>query len=815
MARRLASALLLSALSAAPLVAELGAAAGRGPWVLRARGWNERTVARVGERFDHVGVYREKGILLVHADDREDVAFLEDLGLVLEVDEDRTAVLRRIELGLAPGYGTIDAIPGFQCYRTVEETLAAGAAVAAAYPDLAQWIDAGDSWEKQVGPGAGYDLMLLRLTSPLVSSRKPALLVTATIHAREYATEVGTLFAETLASLYGTDPDVTWILDHHEVHVLLVMNPDGRKMAETGLLWRKNTDNDDGCANPSLWGVDLNRNYDFMWDCCGGSSGNACAETYRGPGGASEPEVGAVEAYMVGLFPDQRPDDLKTPAPLTAEGLFIDLHSFGEVMFSPWSFEPDGGNPPNEQGLRTLSRKVAWFPGYASELGSTGVIDGASKDFAYGRLGVPGYTLEMGTAFFEECSYFETRIVPGVVAGLLHAAKNVRTPYLTPSGPDAYAVAVSPLPVAEGSPADVTATIDDTRYSTTGDPGSEPISDVSLAELYLDTPPWEQGAAIGMAASDGAFDELIEDVEVTLDTTGLDAGRHTLFVRGRDTTNPEPVGEPVFGAPGSAFLYVVDPASSPTLTGAVTDEGTGDPLAATVTIGPFTVATNPASGAYTLQVPAETYEVTAEAPGYGAQAATVTLEDFDNELLDFALRPLAVLLDDDVEGGNVGWTAQAPWAITTETAHSPTHPWTDSPGSNYGNNADTSLTSPVFDLTHSEGARLSFHHLFDFEDGFDAGRVEASTDGGASWTPVAIYTGEDQDLVWQAVELALPMLDGASEARVRFRLDSDDGVTRDGWHLDDLRLEAASDGTLFADGFESGNTSAWDVTVSN
>ncbi|MGH9464571.1 MAG: M14 family zinc carboxypeptidase, partial [Thermoanaerobaculia bacterium] len=256
---------------------------------------------------------------------------------------------------------------------------AAGAALAAANPVLAQWIDIGDSWE-QVDPGPipGYDLRLLKLTSPLVATHKPALFITSTIHAREYATEIGTLLAEHLVARYGTDPDVTWILDHHEVHVLLVMNPDGRKQAEAGLLWRKNTDNDDGCGNPSLWGVDLNRNYDFEWEF----SGAPCSETFSGPEADSEPEVDASQDYMVGLFPDQRPDDLETEAPLTAEGIFIDLHSFGEVMFGPWSFLPDGGNPPNEQGLRTLSRKLAYFPGYGSELGSTGILHGTSKDFA-------------------------------------------------------------------------------------------------------------------------------------------------------------------------------------------------------------------------------------------------------------------------------------------------------------------------------------------------------------------------------------------------------------------------------------------------
>jgi hypothetical protein len=57
---------------------------------------------------------------------------------------------------------------------------------------------------------------------------------------------------------------VTWLLDHHEVHLMLQSNPDGRKQAETGLLWRKNVNND-YCSNSDSRGADLNRNFDFEW----------------------------------------------------------------------------------------------------------------------------------------------------------------------------------------------------------------------------------------------------------------------------------------------------------------------------------------------------------------------------------------------------------------------------------------------------------------------------------------------------------------------------------------------------------------------
>ena len=110
------------------------------------------------------------------------------------------------------------------------------------------------------------------------------------IHAREYTTAPLVLeFARWLVNGYGTNADATWILDHHEVHLMLHANPDGRKQAETGLSWRKNANNA-YCANTNTRGADLNRNFSFSWNSTAGqgSSGNACDLTYRGPAAGSD-----------------------------------------------------------------------------------------------------------------------------------------------------------------------------------------------------------------------------------------------------------------------------------------------------------------------------------------------------------------------------------------------------------------------------------------------------------------------------------------------------------------------------------------------
>ncbi len=184
----------------------------------------------------------ERGTLdaAVHSEGFE---ILREFGFHFEIDAKATVKYHRAPESLK---GQAEGIPGYPCYRTVEETLATGAALAAAHPELAEWIDIGDSWEKtRPGGNPGYDLMVLRLTNTangIPSAEKPRLWVMGSTHAREYTTaETVTRFGEHLLAEYGADPDVTWLLDHHEVHLLLVTNPDGRKHAEAGISWRKNT----------------------------------------------------------------------------------------------------------------------------------------------------------------------------------------------------------------------------------------------------------------------------------------------------------------------------------------------------------------------------------------------------------------------------------------------------------------------------------------------------------------------------------------------------------------------------------------------
>jgi carboxypeptidase T len=765
--------------------------AGPGPWMVRAYFGDAAMIREVASWGDHYQLEKKTGAVRILAD-VERLAKLRALGFYVEVDERGTALLRyaenaareaaeRAARGEAPEAG----IPGFPCYRTVEESYASAAAIVAAHPTLATVVDIGDSWDK-VTPGGnpGYDLLVLKLTNSAIPGPKPILFIEGAIHAREYTTaETALRFAEQLVNGYGVDPDATWMLDDQEVHVLLQTNPDGRKQAEQGQLWRKNVDNN-YCANTSSRGADLNRNFSYMWGCCGGSSGSQCDETYRGPSAASEPEVQTVQNYLLANFPDDRPDTWPGgAAPADKPGLFFDLHSYSQLVLWPWgnTSSPSG----NATAFQTLGRKLAYFNGYTPEQ-SIGLYptDGTTDDFGYGVLGLASYTIEEGTDFFESCASFTSTTLPVNLQALLYAAHVTRTPYMTPAGPDALSVTATPSVIAPGDPAVITATMNDTRYNNSN--GTEPVQNIAAGEVYVDTPPWAGGTPVAMSPADGNFNSSIEGATVTLDSTGFADGRHLLYVRGKDAANN-------WGAVSAAWLTVIDPASAPIVQGTVTEAGTGTPLAATVTVGPYATSTDPGTGAYSIQVPEGTYDLTASAVGHApATFPGVTLVAHQTLDQDFALIPYTVVLDDDVENGNIGWTpggTSTRWAITTTQSHSPTHSWTDSPSGNYYDNSNTWITSPLLDLTGATDTVLSFWHRYYTEATYDFCHVEVSTDGGSTWSEVAVYDGNHT--TWEQVTIPVPQLDGHANARVRFRLESDYSLNYDGWYVDDILVEAA------------------------
>jgi carboxypeptidase T len=213
--------------------------------------------------------------------------------------------------------------------------------------------------------------------------------------------EIALRLMEYLLNNYGVDDDVSWLLNDHLIVIVPVANPDGRRLAEQGLMQRKNmnTSYGGGCANPptatNQYGVDLNRNFNFKWGTVNTPSEPKCGQTYPGPSAASEPESLALQNLKAMLFADQRGPLDTDAAPQTTTGVFIDLHSTGNLVM--WAWAHNNTVPPNGSDLELIGRRLAAYNGHTPQQAiQLYPSSGSTRDYAYGELGLASFTFEIG-----------------------------------------------------------------------------------------------------------------------------------------------------------------------------------------------------------------------------------------------------------------------------------------------------------------------------------------------------------------------------------------------------------------------------------
>jgi hypothetical protein len=205
-----------------------------------------------------------------------------------------------------------------------------------------------------------------------------------------------------------------------------------------------------------------------------------------------------------------------------------------------WPYGATTAKAPNATALQTLGRRLAWFNGYTPQQ-SVGLYptDGTSDDVSYVELGVAAYTIELGSSFFESCTTYTNTTKPKNMPALWYAAKVVRTPYITPAGPDVTKPVFTPnaatTPVSAGTSLALSASASDTRFNQSN--GTEATQAISAAEYYIDVPPWSAGAlARPLNPADGAFNSSTESLAGSISTVGLSSGKHLVFVRAKDAT---------------------------------------------------------------------------------------------------------------------------------------------------------------------------------------------------------------------------------------------------------------------------------------
>ncbi|MFC4333790.1 M14 family zinc carboxypeptidase [Salininema proteolyticum] len=320
--------------------------------------------------------------------------------------------------------------------------------VASQYPDLTEVYDIGDSWLKTQGRG-GHDIQAICLTAKEAGdcqlspdSSKPRFTLVSQIHSRELATgEITWRWIDYLTQNYGSDPEVTELMDTTEMWVVPQANPDGVDRVAAGgnnpVLHRKNANDSTGCSGTGV-GVDLNRNHSYKW---GDASSNPCAETYRGSSPASEPEIQALQDFFGKIHPDQRGPGDNDPAPDDTRDVMISLHAYGNYLIVPWGYST--ARPPNDSDLRSLANAQAQHNGYqvgnpAETVGYT--ASGTTDDYTYGELGIASYTYEIGSGwgscggFFPSYSCVDSTFWPANRDALMVAAQSADAPYGGGSG---------------------------------------------------------------------------------------------------------------------------------------------------------------------------------------------------------------------------------------------------------------------------------------------------------------------------------------------------------------------------------------------
>jgi PKD repeat protein len=124
---------------------------------------------------------------------------------------------------------------------------------------------------------------------------EPKILYSAIHHAREPMSLMETIFFMWyVLENYGTNDEVTYLVNNTQLFFVPCLNPDGYVYNQTtnpngGGMWRKNRRLNSGGS----YGVDLNRNYSYGWGTTGTTT-TQTNETYCGTAPFSEPETQAM-----------------------------------------------------------------------------------------------------------------------------------------------------------------------------------------------------------------------------------------------------------------------------------------------------------------------------------------------------------------------------------------------------------------------------------------------------------------------------------------------------------------------------------------
>ncbi len=235
-------------------------------------------------------------------------------------------------------------------YHTYQEIIDLMDSLVTAFPDICSKTVYGTSIE-------GRELSALKISDNVtVDEPEAEVMFDGGIHGDEVgAAENCIRFARHLCVEYGSDPQITTLINTREIWIYCMVNPDGR------------VNNSRYNAN----GVDLNRDWGYMWDGWGGSTG-----------AYSQVESKALRKCMYN----------------NQFVVHTTYHSGTEYISCPWSYRPD--HCPDYDHIIQLAgvySSTSGYPNLQYGQGCTGMypINGSSKDSNYGVNGSISWSMEI------------------------------------------------------------------------------------------------------------------------------------------------------------------------------------------------------------------------------------------------------------------------------------------------------------------------------------------------------------------------------------------------------------------------------------
>ncbi len=337
------------------------------------------TLAQAGLIFDHVHVEKTTdGVALTTVVNSVEQNALASSGVAFDVliEDMSKAYLAKPQLSAAERrqIRATNSVQGFEFgsmggFYTLAEAETELDSMRMLYPNL---ITA----KQSVGLSReGRNIWMVKISdNPEVDEAEPEVLYDALHHAREPESLMANIyFMYYLLENYGSDPEVTYLVDNRELYFVPVVNPDGYVYNQStnpngGGFWRKNRRNN---GNGTM-GVDLNRNYGHEWGYDNtGSSPNSSSDTYRGPSAFSEPETQAMRDFC-------NSRDFK---------LALNYHTYSDLLIYPWGYIASFLTPDSAVFIEYAS-DMTQFNGYTYGTGDQTVgylVNGDSDDWMYGE----------------------------------------------------------------------------------------------------------------------------------------------------------------------------------------------------------------------------------------------------------------------------------------------------------------------------------------------------------------------------------------------------------------------------------------------